>query len=325
MNSAEETLIHYCSMSLDRCVEQRKDPEWIHRQLNKTDTRVIAFRRNRVLLEEIESSQTAYKFSYIAATSIRESVGMDQLVYLGEQSEIHLFAFDIDSVNKSLFSIIVDESQFADLRYVSTSMQLDQASIAAYARGLLHWHRYHKYCGRCSHITNSVHGGHMRQCLNPDCCKQHFPRTDPAVIVLVESYRETDNTPVCLLGRHKRLPARMYSTLAGYVEPGENLEAAIKREILEEAGIHLREITYFASQPWPFPSALMMGFFAISDELELNIDTNELENASWFSRDQLRSFGEYNDEHAAYNLPRKDSIARNLIDSWINLETAVDC
>lgn len=157
----------------------------------------------------------------------------------------------------------------------------------------------------------------MRRCQSSLCSKEIYPRIDPAVIMLVEMIDPEDGIPRCLLGRSKGLPKGIYSTLAGYVDPGESMEEAVAREVKEESGVHAIHCEYVASQPWPFPSSLMIGFRAKTHDTDIDINLDELEDADWFTIDQVRSFGEYTDPDVQYALPRKDSIARMLIDMWI--------
>jgi len=171
------------------------------------------------------------------------------------------------------------------------------------------WHARHQFCGSCGAPTQMRDAGHMRTCLNHKCNLEHFPRTDPAVIMLVHQGDK------CLLATHGRLKKGTYSTLAGFVEPGETLEHAVRREVLEEAGIKVGEVRYAGSQPWPFPTALMMGFYAKAESTEISLDDDELLDAQWFTRDDLRNFSS-----KERSLSSKDSIARCLIEGWLNME-----
>jgi NAD+ diphosphatase len=179
--------------------------------------------------------------------------------------------------------------------------------MLAYARGLMHWHARHRFCGVCGSPTESAEAGHVRRCTNPACAAMHFPRTDPAVIVLV-----TDGSRA-LLGRQKSWPPGMHSVLAGFVEPGESLEDTVRREVHEETGIVVDEITYHSSQPWPFPSSIMLGFTARAATTALHVDPDELESAAWFEREFLLN----SPENESFKLSRRDSIARRLIDDWL--------
>ncbi|MGK7295557.1 MAG: NAD(+) diphosphatase, partial [Candidatus Wenzhouxiangella sp. M2_3B_020] len=152
-----------------------------------------------------------------------------------------------------------------------------------------------------------------RRCSDPDCGRTAFPRTDPAIIVLVRHPTEAK----CLLGRASGWPAGVYSTLAGFVEPGESLEQTVRREVYEESGVEVGEVVYLASQPWPFPSSLMVGFHARARTTEIQRHDQELEDARWFTADELRSAGEWDGDEPLC-LPRRDSIARALIQAWLD-------
>lgn len=204
-------------------------------------------------------------------------------------------------------------ARWADLRGFGNTLARDTAAILAYGRGLMFWHQTHRFCGRCGAPTEVRKGGHQRLCTNPDCAAPHFPRTDPAVIMLV-----TDGDR-CLLGRQAWWPPGAVSTLAGFVEPGETLEEAVAREVLEEAGIRVRDVVYRGSQPWPFPSSLMLGFWATATTTDIAVDRLELEHAEWVHRDDLAGFGEWNDGTDGLKLPRRDSISRWLIETWRTL------
>ncbi|MCA1778249.1 MAG: NAD(+) diphosphatase, partial [Xanthomonadaceae bacterium] len=164
--------------------------------------------------------------------------------------------------------------------------------------------------------TESRKGGHLRTCTNPDCRRPSFPRTDPAVIVLVEHPDGDGGPPRCLLGRSSHFLPGMYSTLAGFVEPGESMEQTVRREVFEESGIEVGEVRYLASQPWPFPSSLMIGFHATAISSDIRLHDQELEDARWFSADELLAM-KARGEDETFCLPRKDSIARFLIETWL--------
>ena len=159
--------------------------------------------------------------------------------------------------------------------------------------------------------------GHVRQCTNPECGTESFPRTDPVVIKLVIRPASENRPARCLFGRNRRFPRGAYSLLAGFVEPGESLEDAVAREVWEEAGVRVRDVRYEASQPWPFPYSMMLGFRAAAETEEIVLDGDELDEARWFTAAEVAEFGEWEDESAEFRRPRKDSIARALIDLWI--------
>ena len=159
----------------------------------------------------------------------------------------------------------------------------------------------------CGAATVSDEGGHVRRCTNAHCAQSHFPRTDPAVIMLVHDGER------CLLGRKPGWPGGMHSTLAGFVEPGESLEEAVAREVYEETKVTLDEVVYHSSQPWPFPASLMLGFHARARTTDIEVDHSELEDARWYEKSWLLSHKEDDD----FRLPRRDSIARRLLEDWL--------
>ncbi len=179
------------------------------------------------------------------------------------------------------------------------------ASLLAHAAGLANWHRTHPRCARCGAETVAAEAGHIRRC--PVCGASHFPRTDPAVIMLI-----TDADDRALLGRQRAWPEGRFSTLAGFVEPGETLEDAVRREVAEEVGITISTVSYGASQAWPFPSSLMVGFFAVAGDTEIDVDGVEIAEARWVTRDELTALA----AGGSVRLPGRLSISRWLIETW---------
>jgi NAD+ diphosphatase len=189
--------------------------------------------------------------------------------------------------------------------------QLDDADapLFAAAMSLTRWHQRHRFCANCGHLSEIVRGGWSRSC--PQCAAEHFPRVDPVVIMLVEHEGRL------LLGRQPHYPDERYSALAGFVEVGESIEAAVAREVAEEAGLEVRDVRYIASQPWPFPSSLMLGCFAEAIGGDVVIDTTELEDARWFTRDEVRG-ALAGDVRASFQPPPPTAIARTLLEHWLN-------
>jgi len=182
------------------------------------------------------------------------------------------------------------------------------APLFAAAMSLCRWHGRHRFCANCGAPTDVVRGGWSRRC--PACSAEHFPRVDPVVIMLAEHGGKL------LLGRQPHYPQRRYSALAGFLEVGENLEAAVARELFEEAGIRVRNVRYIASQPWPFPSSLMIGCHADAESDELTIDTSELDDARWFTREEVAA-ALADDPGAQFQAPPKAAIARTLLEHWL--------
>ncbi|WP_211276698.1 NAD(+) diphosphatase [Erythrobacter tepidarius] len=206
-----------------------------------------------------------------------------------------------------------DGPAYAMPRAWQIMQQLAPADLAIYggARSLVDWHARHRFCARCGSATKLVKGGWQRHCDN--CGADHFPRTDPVTIMLVE------HDGRLLLGRQPRFPPKMYSALAGFVEPGETIEEAVAREIREEAGVQVRDVRYIASQPWPFPSQLMIGCTSVADDPTLKIDSTELEDARWFTRAELeeaRAAGAAGTDLLYF--PRPFAIAHHLIAWWLD-------
>jgi NAD+ diphosphatase len=193
-------------------------------------------------------------------------------------------------------------ASFEDLRLIAAQLPAEEAGLLAYARAMVSWRRQHRFCGCCGAQTTPAKGGHVLICSNPACGKEQFPRIDPAIIVLVS---DGDRA---LLGRQAAWPPGRYSTIAGFVEPGESLEDAVAREVLEETGIAVDDIEYHSSQPWPFPASLMLGFTAHALSREILRLDQELEDARWFSRADLAS--------GSVLLPPRQSISYRLIEHW---------
>lgn len=219
--------------------------------------------------------------------------------------------------DKACFAAVPEEGAggpaYAMPRAWQVMQLLGPEDLAIYggARSLVDWHARHKYCAKCGSVTKIAKGGWQRTC--PNCGADHFPRTDPVTIMLVE------HEDRLLLGRQPRFPPRMYSALAGFVEPGETIEEAVAREIWEEAGLRVRDVEYLSSQPWPFPSQLMIGCTSVTDDPELTIDTTELDDARWFSRAELeaaRAAGTEGTEDLIF--PQKFAIAHQLMAWWLD-------
>ena len=191
----------------------------------------------------------------------------------------------------------------------------DQLGAIAQARGLLNWHDSHPYCSKCGTKTIVTLGGARRDC--PNCSSIHFPRTDPAVIMLV-LHRDEEGTERCLLAHHTRFTGPIYTTLAGFMEQGETIEAAVRREVFEESAIRVGAVRYMASQPWPFPSSLMIGCYGEALSSEITVDPTELTDARWFTREEVRTLMERGTDSDLPHTPGPFSIAAWLIRSWVN-------
>ncbi len=229
-------------------------------------------------------------------------------IFLGELRGQPVFAIPCDEHPRELLGLGAEQLRFIDLKQTTALMPLAHASLLGYGLAMNHWHRTHRFCGICGSATESTDSGHIRTCTNRDCGKQQFPRTDPAVIVLVES------GDACLLGRKSGWADRRYSTIAGFVEPGETPEQAVYREVFEETGTIVQKVRYFASQPWPFPGSLMLGYFASAHAGLVSLKDNELQDARWYTRDEIREWV----PSGRLRLPTRVSIAYRLLEEWFD-------
>ena len=299
--------LSYTDTGLDRAALLRRKDAWTAKRLRDPDTRILPVWRNRNLIRPGDTpkaaslkGKTAQKFLRIAS----------DVALLGVNGKVVYFAADASDCEPEELKSVSRRAEFIDLRQVGPVMEPREAAILAYARAMMYWHRNHRYCGVCGSPTENQQGGHVRVCTGADCERPHFPRTDPAVIMLVT--RSGKGGEACLLARQAAWPEGMYSTLAGFVEPGERLEEAVVREVLEESGVSVADVEYRNSQPWPFPASLMVGFRARATSWRIKFDKEELEDARWFTRDEIGNF-----EKLGFRLPRSDSIARWLVDTWL--------
>jgi NAD+ diphosphatase len=291
----------YVTPTLDRVSLNRRDEAWVAHRMAEPESRLLLVWRGQNLILEAPSPAAALLSLTEGGALLAEAREIALLGLVGERA---LFAADLSHREEPP---ALPGARFADLRSVGPLLAREEGGLLAYARGLMHWHHRHRFCGVCGSPTESREAGHMRRCTNPACAAEHHPRTDPAVIMRVEHQGRI------LLGRQKQWPVGMHSVLAGFVEPGESLEDAVRREVAEEVALQLTEVNYHSSQPWPFPSSIMLGFTAIAEGDQFRVDEHELEMARWFTREELLA----SPEDETFRLPRRDSIARRLVDDWI--------
>ncbi|HPQ96184.1 MAG: NAD(+) diphosphatase [Thiothrix sp.] len=309
-------ILQYAGLLLERADHLRRDAARLDEYFHSPACRIIPLLEERSLLRVNGNPATVAEAVWVSLPDLYGCLHPDSArVFLGLWDEAPVFAVHVEARDSRPLLTQWPDSRFIDLRNVGSLLDNASASLLAYARGLLYWQRHHGYCSRCGAPTTAVQGGHVMQCLNESCGRQSFPRLEPAVIMLVE--REQADSRQVLLGRSHQWTHNVFSTLAGFVEPGETLEAAVAREVWEEAGIRVDMVQYQASQPWPFPASLMLGFRARALSHALHIDPQELAEARWFSAAELRTFGNWGDAGNGLKLPRADSIARFLIDSWL--------
>lgn len=270
----------------DRRSDLRDDGGQVARAWSDSGSRVVVVGRHHIATDD----GGLRAFSPVEAPE-------GERIYLGEVDGRSWFAIAVDEV--------ADDLDPRTLRESALGLSESEAGLVVHAVGIANWHRTHRFCARCGRASEPGQGGHLRVCQS--CGAQHFPRTDPAVIMLI-----TDPDGRALLGRHPSWPGGRYSTLAGFVEPGESLEDAVRREVAEETGIQVGDVTYASSQPWPFPASLMVGFFGEAKTHEVRVDGAEIEDARWFTRDEVTDLS----KDGGLGLPGTLSISRWLIEEW---------
>jgi NAD+ diphosphatase len=287
---------------LERVAHWRKDDERLRAALADPATWFVPVWQARSAIAISPDGNASAYF----ATGAHALAGVDTsggFTLLGEFHQHVVFAV---SLAGEAPPALASGTELHDLRLIAGELSSEEAGLLAYARAMVHWQQHNRYCGRCGATMSAVQGGHVMQCSNPTCKHQQFPRLDPAVIVLV-----TDGERA-LLGRQPAWPPGRYSTIAGFVEPGESLEDAVAREVREETGVIVDEVVYHSSQPWPFPSSLMLGFMAHARQTAIDLSDQELEDAGWFTRGQIAA-GEI-------ALPTTHSISFRLIEDWYDAE-----
>jgi NAD+ diphosphatase len=276
----------------------RRDPEALLQTLSRGQAAVVPVWQSRLLIRRSDESCACL---LDPAHPLLAGIQFERLVLLGEFGGRQVFAAEVDAAEEPRAE---PGAGFVDLRTVGTILPHDQAGLLAYASALIGWRRRHRHCGSCGAPNRAGQAGHVMICTNPECLAQAFPRIDPAIIVLV-----TDGERA-LLGRQAGWPPGRYSTVAGFVEPGESLEDAVVREVFEETGIRVVAPAYHSSQPWPFPSSLMLGFTATAVSMEVHCADAELEDARWFTRAEVAA--------GTPILPPALSISYALIEHWFD-------
>ncbi len=277
-----------------RAVHVRTDPDALEQAWQEPATRVVAVWRSRCLVQNNAAV-------LLPPATLERSVQLADSIYLGQLEGRHIFAVML--VNEPAASGL-DEQAFTSFRTLISGLSAADAALLAYAKGMVEWQQRHLYCGICGARNNADSGGFAMVCTNSACGQRSFPRIDPAIIVLVTAGDS------CLLGRQTGWPTARYSTIAGFVEPGESLEDAVAREVREETNIEIDSAEYMGSQPWPFPGAMMIGFHATAASKVIALNDGELADARWFSREEILA--------GSISLPPVTSIAFRLIEQWFD-------
>ena len=292
----------YAGSPLDRAAQRRDDDAWVDNRLHDRASLFVPVWRARTLV----TGEDAPKAVFLTGADAEQArLAGGPWAFLGLLGRTGGLRGGCQRRRRPAAAHATRARPVRGFAHARGRLPGADAAVLAHGRALMHWRARHRFCGVCGAACVPKSGGHMQLCSG--CGTHHFPRTDPAVIMLV--HREGR----ALLGHSQRFPnTTMYSTLAGFVEPGESLEEAVAREVLEEVGVRVGAVRYHSSQPWPFPSNIMLGFYAegLSDEITLQQD--ELRDARWFGRDELRDPAAH-----GFQLPRLDSIARRLIEDWM--------
>jgi NAD+ diphosphatase len=300
---ARDFITHaFAGNPLDRAGERRGDVEWLARRLEASGARALVLWRGQPLLK---ADEPELAFVTGALASKLAETG-EHLLFLGLDGEDAVFALEMDGEADPTAGPLAGRGAFKDMRASAQVLPLEQTGLLSASRSLFEWRRRHRYCAACGHPSAGAEGGWKRVC--PSCRTEHFPRVDPCVIMLpVRGDR-------CLVGRQAAWAPGRFSALAGFVEPGESIEEACAREVAEEAGLTVTAVRYCSSQPWPFPSNLMIGLIAEVAEGEAQPGDSELEAVRWLTRDEARALVE--DRLEGFSAPSPFAIAHSLIRTW---------
>lgn len=292
-----ELVTYFSGQYIDRAQATRKDPAALEQAWNAAETRLLVVWDERCLVR----GDAAARLTHAELAARRPALAAS--VFLGMEDGQALFAVGIaDRAEPE----DLRPGYFAGLRELVSRVPEREAALLSYARAMVHWHGAHRWCGACGAANDRHEGGFMLECSATNCGRRSFPRLDPAIIVLAHAGDR------CLLGRQPTWPEARFSTIAGFVEPGESLEDAVRREVAEETNIRVGECRYVASQPWPFPASLMIGFHATADSEEIRLNDSELAEARWVSRSAIAA--------GAVVLPPRASVAYRLIEAWFDAE-----
>lgn len=301
--SGGESSVVFSGATLDRAAQVRADPERVASLLSEPSTAVVAAGADGVLLDSSAQGSLLRRGVNSGAANYLDPA---DAILLGIEAGAALFAADLERLDGPDRRSLVEGGHVVSLRDAGAVLSQSEAGLAAYLVALLNWHRRSRFCANCGARTAIVEAGLSRRC--PNCGATHFPRTDPVVIMLVEHQGRL------LLGRRPGWPEHRYSVLAGFVSVGETPEEAVIREVREESGIKAHSPRYVASQPWPFPSSLMLGFEARAEGGDPKVNDDELEDVAWFELAEVRAAQAGS---GRLGLPPPVSIARMLIDRWV--------
>jgi NAD+ diphosphatase len=302
-------MIPFAGSPLDRASEKRTDSNWIEAKRRDPASMILPMWRLEPFILGSEKSGPPIELGLVRAAIVESLVSGDALcIFLGLDGDRAVFALDVsDAADPSNVGPLAGLGYFRDARVAGSMVSIKDSAIIAQAKAMIDWHQRHGFCPKCGAPTKMMDAGYRRLC--GKCNAEHFPRVDPVVIMLAT------HGEACLVGRGKQFPPGMFSALAGFVEPGETIEEAVRRELMEEASVKVGEVTYYATQPWPFPSSLMIGCFAKAESRDIKVDENELAEVRWIERSVARELIE-GKRIDGLLVPPPVAIAHHLIKTW---------
>jgi NAD+ diphosphatase len=302
-------MIPFAGSPLNRASEKRTDIDWIASKRSDPTSLVLPMWRLEPFLLEPDKSGVPLELGLLRPDLV-DSFASDEapFIFLGLDGERAVFALDVSAArDPANAGPLAGLGYFREARTAAQMVSIEHAAIIAQAKAMIDWHQRHGFCPRCGAPTKMVDAGYRRLC--SQCNSEHFPRVDPVVIMLAT------HGDACLVGRGKQFPRGMFSALAGFVEPGETIEEAVRRELMEEASVKVAAVTYYATQPWPFPSSLMIGCFAEAESREAKADEIEIAEVRWIERSTARELIE-GKQVDGLRVPPPIAIAHHLIRSW---------
>ena len=296
---------------LNRASDRRKDAAWIAEQLASPDSLGLALWNGKPFVEKATDGGT--QIAYLPAKMVEELAGggRERLLFMGLWKETAIFAVDLEGAADPADGPLQGLGRFEEMRGLAMRLPATETAILGTAKGMFEWRRKHGYCSVCGQASEPAEGGWKRQC--PSCKAEHFPRTDPVVIMLAV-HSGPEGVDRCMLGRQEMWPKGMFSALAGFLEPGETIEEACARELEEEAGLKTLSVAYHSTQPWPFPNSLMIGLIAQVENDDAAPDQTELSEVKWFTKAEARDLLAGKVE--GLGAPGGMAIAHQLIKAW---------
>lgn len=292
-------MLLFSNAPIDRYVRIRSDISQVNVLLQQPESRILVWHNEKLIIRRDNSLY----FVFTELQGLEKE--LSDPVYLGRHENVNYFAYQLNHWHYSF-----DDLDLLSLRSASLTVTDYHLGLLFYSQAVLNWHRDHSFCAKCGSHTRITHSGHGRKCNNSDCSREHYPRIDPAVIFSIINNTEFNSR--ILLARQSGWDEKRHSVPAGFVEPGESLEDAVKREGYEEVGLELKNIRYVASQPWPFPGSIMLGFSCETCRFDISLIDHELESASWFSANEI----ELQCTSRQLKMPFPASISWHLIDRW---------